>query len=119
MEFSTGVSWKDILFGSRYQDGFRLFLDDGHVDMDSNLVENAIRVPAMTRRNTLFCRSRGRSLFLGKVCKPDRHMSPERRQPLCILEPHGYLSTVLTAIAGGHKQTDINLLLPWNYVNHV
>ncbi|MDW9843494.1 transposase, partial [Sinorhizobium meliloti] len=25
---------------------FRLFLDDGHVDIDSNLVENAIRRPA-------------------------------------------------------------------------
>ena len=31
----------------RRQDGFRLFVDDGHVDMDSNLVENAIRSPAM------------------------------------------------------------------------
>ncbi len=27
------------------QDGFRLFLDDGHLDIDSNLVENAIRRP--------------------------------------------------------------------------
>lgn len=36
------------------QDGFRLFLDDGCVDFDSNLVENAIRRPAMNRRNALF-----------------------------------------------------------------
>ncbi len=36
------------------QDGFRLFLDDGCVDIDSNLVENAIRSPAMNRRNALF-----------------------------------------------------------------
>ncbi len=36
------------------QDGFQLFLDDGHVDIDSNLVENAIRSPAMNRRNALF-----------------------------------------------------------------
>nr|WP_244656110.1 transposase [Rhizobium favelukesii] len=28
------------------QDGFSLFLDDGRVDIDSNLVENAIRSPA-------------------------------------------------------------------------
>ena len=35
-------------------DGFRLFLDDGRVDIDSNLVENAIRSPAMNRRNALF-----------------------------------------------------------------
>ncbi|SCB49466.1 Transposase IS66 family protein [Rhizobium lusitanum] len=39
------------------QDGFRLFLDDGHVDIDSNLVENAIRRPAMNRRNALFAGS--------------------------------------------------------------
>jgi hypothetical protein len=38
------------------KDGFRLFLDDGHVDIDSNLVENAIRRPAMNRRNALFVR---------------------------------------------------------------
>lgn len=38
----------------RRQDGFRLFLDDGCVDIDSNLVENAIRSPAMNRRNALF-----------------------------------------------------------------
>lgn len=30
----------------RRQEGFRLFLDDGRVDIDSNLVENAIRRPA-------------------------------------------------------------------------
>ena len=29
-------------------------LDDGHIDIDSNLVENAIRSPAMNRRNALF-----------------------------------------------------------------
>jgi len=40
------------------QDGFRLFLGDGRVDMDSNLVENAIRSPAMNRRNALFAPSR-------------------------------------------------------------
>ena len=33
-------------------------LDDGRVDMDSNLVENAIRSPAMNRRNALFAPSR-------------------------------------------------------------
>ncbi len=36
------------------QTGFRLFLDDGRVDIDSNLVENAIRSPAINRRNALF-----------------------------------------------------------------
>lgn len=38
----------------RREGGFRLFLDDGRVDIDSNLVESAIRSPAMNRRNSLF-----------------------------------------------------------------
>ncbi|MDC0739678.1 transposase domain-containing protein, partial [Cognatishimia sp. SS12] len=35
------------------------------------------------------------------------------------IDPHGYLSGILTAIARGHKQTNINDLLPWNYVRPV
>jgi len=80
----------------RRQDGFRLFLEDGHVDMDSNLVENAIRSPAMNRRNALFAPSRdfgpaktlpgngprrGRP-FLGALRQPDRHLQDERRRTL-------------------------------------
>ena len=36
------------------QDGFPLFLDDGRVDIDSNLVENAIRPTAIGKKNWLF-----------------------------------------------------------------
>ncbi|MFK7848594.1 MAG: transposase domain-containing protein, partial [Rhodothermales bacterium] len=35
------------------------------------------------------------------------------------IEPHGYLSNILTAIANGHKQADIKELLPWNYEKYV
>jgi len=35
------------------------------------------------------------------------------------LKPHGYLAGAMTAIAAGHKQTDIDQLLPWNYVRSV
>lgn len=31
------------------------------------------------------------------------------------IEPRGYLSGILTAVAQGHKQADINELLPWNF----
>ena len=56
------------------QDGFRLFFDDGRVDMDANLVENAIRSPAMNRRNALFVgqdeggRNRARNARLTGTC---------------------------------------------------
>ena len=45
---------KAMAYMLRRQDGFRIFLEDGRVDIDSNLVENAIRSPAMNRRNALF-----------------------------------------------------------------
>lgn len=35
------------------------------------------------------------------------------------IEPHGYLSAVLTAIAQGHKQIDTIELLPWNHAKNV
>jgi hypothetical protein len=31
------------------------------------------------------------------------------------IEPHSYLTGVLTAIVNGHKQKDIDQLLPWNF----
>jgi transposase len=59
----------------RRQDGFRLFKDDGRVDIDSNLIENAIRSPALNRCNALFAghdeggRSSARSASLIGTCK--------------------------------------------------
>jgi len=74
------VSRKSDLGGAmahilKRQDGFRLFLDDGRVVIDSNLVENAIRSPAMNRRNALFAghdeggRNRARFASLIGTCK--------------------------------------------------
>jgi len=31
------------------------------------------------------------------------------------IEPHSYLTSVLTAIVSGHEQKDIDQLLPWSY----
>ena len=33
------------------------------------------------------------------------------------VEPHAYMTSVLTAIAQGHKQKYIKQLLPWNFGN--
>ncbi|TKA93934.1 IS66 family transposase, partial [Cereibacter changlensis] len=94
----------------RRQDGFRLFLDDGHVDIDSNLVENAIRSPAMNRRNALFAghdeggRSWARFASLIGVCKMNG------------VEPYGYLLDLFTRLANGHLDKDIDALMPWAYI---
>ena len=91
----------------RRQDGFRLFLEDGHIDMDSNLVENAIRSPAMNRRNALFAghdeggRSWARFASLIGTCKMNG------------VEPYAYLRDLFTRLANGHLDKDIDALMPW------
>jgi len=89
------------------QNGFCLFLEDGHVDMDSNLVENAIRSPAMNRRNALFAghdeggRNWARFASLIGTCK------------LNGVEPYAYLLALFTKLANGHLSKDIDALMPW------
>jgi transposase len=39
---------------AKYMDGLKLFLEDGTVEMDSNVVERAIRPIALNRKNALF-----------------------------------------------------------------
>ncbi|MCK3781223.1 IS66 family transposase [Ensifer sesbaniae] len=93
----------------RRQDGFRLFLDDGCVDIDSNLVENAIRSPAMNRRNALFAghdeggRNWARFASLIGSCKMNG------------VEPYAYLRDLFISLANGHLAKDIDALMPWAY----
>lgn len=106
----TGEALKYI---AKYWDGLILFLSDGRIEIDNNTVERTIRPIALNRKNALFAgHDTGAQNWaviasLIETCK------------LSGIEPHAYLSGVLTAIAGGHKQTNINKLLPWNYVSTV
>ena len=98
---------KALAYMLKRQNGFRLFLEDGRVDMDSNLVENAIRSPAMNRRNALFAghdeggRSWARFASLIGTCKING------------VEPYAYLVDLFTKLADGHLDRDIDALMPW------
>lgn len=78
-----------------------------------NAVERTIRPIALNRKNALFAgHDAGAQNWaviasLIETCK------------LNGIEPHSYFSAVLTAIARGHKQAEINALLPWNYARPV
>ncbi len=81
--------------------------------MDNNTVERTIRPIALNRKNALFA---GHDAGAGnwatiaslvETCK------------LNAIEPHAYLKATLTAIVSGHKQSQIDDLLPWNYAKHV
>ena len=77
--------------------------------MDSNPVERAIRPIALQRKNALFAgHDAGAQNWailasLIETCKLNK------------VEPHSYLTGVLTAIVKGHKQKHIDQLLPWNF----
>lgn len=102
----TGEALKYIV---KYWAGLILFLDDGRIEMDSNAVERTIRPIALQRKNALFAghdagaQNWAMLASLIETCKLNK------------IEPHGYLTGVLTAIVNGHKQRDINQLQPWNY----
>jgi transposase len=104
---------KALAYMLKRQDGFRLFLDDGHVDIDSNLVENAIRRPAMNRRNALFAghdeggRNWARFASLIGTCKMNG------------VEPYAYLCDLFTRLANGHLAKDIDALMPWAYAARI
>ena len=91
--------------------GLSLFLEDGRVELDSNVVERAIRPLALTRKNALFAGSdRGGQHWaviasLVETCK------------LNGVEPQAYLTDVLTRIVEGHPNSRIDELLPWAYAS--
>jgi len=94
---------------AKYMDGLKLFLDDGSVEMDSNIVERAIRPIALNRKNALFAghdeggRTWARIASLIETCK------------LNDVEPYAYLKATLEAIAAGHPAARIDELMPWNF----
>ena len=89
--------------------GLSLFLDDGRVEIDNNVVERAIRPLALNRKNALFAGSDGGAehwaviASLIETCK------------LLAVEPHAYLTDVITRIVNGHPQTRLDDLVPWAY----
>jgi transposase len=94
---------------AKYWDGLCLFLTDGRIELDSNAVERTIRPIALNRKNALFAgHDAGAQNWaiiasLIETCK------------LNAVDPYAWLTDTLTAIVGGHKQSDIDALLPWNY----
>ena len=90
-------------------DGLTRFIDNGRIEIDSNVVERAIRPIALNRKNALFAGSDGGAehwaviASLIETCK------------LIGVEPQTYLADVITRIVNGHPNSQIDDLLPWAY----
>jgi transposase len=95
---------------ARHWEGLQTFLDDGRVEIDSNLVENQIRPLALNRKNALFAGHDTGAKAWGIIA------SLIATAKLNNVEPFAYLKETLEAIAQGHPQNRIDELLPWNWV---
>ena len=90
--------------------GLCRFIDDGRIEIDSNIVERSIRPIALTRKNALFAGSDGGAetwaivATLIECCK------------LVDVEPFAYLADVITRIVNGHLSSKLDELLPWAYL---
>ena len=98
-----------IRYALSHWKGLTRFLDDGRIEIDSNVVERAIRPIALNRKNALFAGSDGGGehwaiiASLIETCK------------LGGIDPQIYIADVITRIVNGHSNSRIDELLPWAY----
>ncbi|WP_454068170.1 IS66 family transposase [Brucella anthropi] len=98
-----------IRYAFTRREALERFLTDGRVEIDSNIVERAIRPQTITRKNSLFAGSEGGGrtwatlATLLQTCKMNA------------VDPLDWLSQTLSRIAQGWPVTEIEALMPWNF----
>lgn len=106
--------WSDLAKAMRYLlnhwEGLILYLDDGRLEMDTNVVERAIKPVVITRKNSLFAGSDAGA----------RHWAVAntliQTAKLNGVEPMAWLTDVLERIVSGRtKAHELHTLLPWNW----
>jgi transposase len=89
--------------------GLTRFLDDGRIDLDSNIVERSMRPQALTRKNALFAghddgaENWAIAASLIETCK------------LSNIDPHAYLADILSRLVNLWSNARLDELLPWNW----
>ena len=101
---------KAIRYAIRHWPGLIMFLDDGRVEMDTNVVERAIRPNTLTRKNALFAGSDGGARHWAIA------MTLIQTAKLNGVEPMAWLTDVLERVVSGRTKThELHTLLPWNW----
>jgi transposase len=101
---------KAMRYTIRHWPGLVVFLDDGRVEMDTNVVERAIRPNTLTRKNALFAGSDGGGRFWALA------MTLIQTAKLNGVDPMAWLADALTRIVSGRtKAHEMHTLLPWNW----
>jgi transposase len=98
-----------IRYARSHRAALELFLADGRVEIDSNIVERAIRPQAITRKNSLFAGSVGGGRTWAAVatmlqtCKMND------------VDPYAWMKQTLERVANRWPNSDIEALMPWNF----
>jgi transposase len=101
---------KAIRYALRHWSGLTVFLDDGRVEMDTNVVERAIRPHTLNRKNALFAGSDGGAERWAVA------MTLIQTAKLNGVDPQAWLTDVLERIVARQiKTSDLHRLLPWNW----
>jgi hypothetical protein len=101
-----------IRYALNHRDGLERFLEDGRVDLDTNVVERAIRPLVLSRKNALFAsgddggRRWADIASLVETCK------------LNDVNPQVYLTDLLTRLVNGWPQSRIDELMPWHWATN-
>lgn len=98
-----------IRYALSRREALEWFLTDGRIEIDSNIVERAIRPQTITRKNSLFAGSEGGGrtwatlATLLQTCKMNG------------VDPLAWLTQTLSRIAQAWPATEIEALMPWNF----
>ena len=114
-ELSDEVSSKSALgkavsYTLNHWGGLAAFLEDGRIEVDSNVVERSMKSVALTRKNSLFVgNERGGKTFAVLA-------SLVNTSKLNGVDPEVWLADVLERIISDRvKASEMESLLPWNW----
>ena len=96
-----------LRYAQRHWAGLSLFLEDGRVELDTNMVERTIRPVALTRKNALFAGSNDGGRHWAMVS------SLIQTAKLNDVDPFAYLKDVLETLVNDFPQSRLDELLPW------
>src|SRR6266487_1616847 len=96
-----------IRYGFNHWDGLVRFLEDGRIEMDTNIVERTIRPIALNRKNSLFAGHDAGAANWACLA------SLIETAKLHGLDPQAYLADILTKLVNGWPVQKLDELLPW------
>ncbi len=101
---------KAMRYALKHWPGLVAFLDDGRIDMDTNVVERAIRPNTLNRKNALFAGSDGGARHWAIA------MTLIQTAKLNDVDPMAWLTDVLERVVSGRTRShELASLLPWNW----